>query len=1034
MAAPADTEPIAPLPPGATREERLDELLAGYLRAAREGRAPDRARLLAGHPDLAAELAEFFADQDRFAHLAAPLRAAVGPPAGPWGLGEGQGTLPEQIGGHRILGEIARGGMGVVLRARHAELGRLVALKVLLAGPYASADDVQRFRREAEAAAHLDHPHIVPIYEVGQHDGLPYFTMKLLRTSLAQRLRSGALGGPGATTTALGDESCPPGPPAPAPAAARPCDPKAAARLAAAVARAVHHAHQRGVLHRDLKPANILLDEHDQPHVSDFGLARRAGAPGLTETGALVGTPAYMAPEQAQAGGEVTVATDVYGLGAVLYECLTGQPPFKAASAVETLRLVLDRDPVRPRALRPGVPRDLETVCLKCLHKEPGKRYAGALELARDLERFLRGEAIVARPVGAAGRAVRWARRQPVVAGLAAALVAAVVAGFVLVLHQWGRAREAFARAEAQRDEAEAALARARAARAEADRAAHAADASFHQAHAAVNDFCLSLSEELARVPGLQPVRHRLLQSARRYYQGFVQERSADPTLRRELADTHARLARITAAVGERRQALAEYREALALYQELHRAAPADLEVRRKLVSTLLNIANFHNVRDALGASAEAQALCEEFLRERPDDLALESCLALLLANRGSCQISAGRFDEARASLEEAMSRQEDLLRRHPRNAAVIGELTNSLHNYGVLLERQRDHAGSLCCFLKAHALRQLLVRNFPTDPALKANLADLRHHGGLCLRDVGQPKAARAAFDSALAMRLALAADNPHVTRHQCDLAASLTHRAGLLHREGKKESALTYYAQARTILERVVQLDPAAPGLRKMLAETLFSASTTYGAMKKKGEEADALAQARRLQEGLVKAEPENVEHRFNLARTLNNLGINLWARKQAAAAREVLWQAVGLSRDLVARRPDAPGYRRLLNAHYGVLAEVAWRQGDAAESVRVVRLRQALWGDEPAEHYRAACELARAAALLGKGPEAPTGQRLAEQEKYVGLALAALRRAVRAGFRDARRLRGEPDLGLLRPRAEFRALLAGLAAAGE
>jgi WD40 repeat protein len=342
--------------------------------------------------------------------------AATEPGASPWPgpTGAGGPPVPDSIpaverlhlAGYDVLLELGRGGMGVVYLARQRKLQRVVALKMILAGGHAGGAELLRFLGEAAAVAQLQHPNLVPLFESGQQDGLPYFTLEYVPGgSLAQKLRGGPL---------------PPGD---------------AAGLVQQLARGMHYAHQRGIIHRDLKPANVLLAEDDTPKITDFGLAKWAAAgEGLTASGDVMGTPSYMAPEQADGKSkDVGPAADVYALGAILYECLTGRPPFQGPTSLETLHQVVRDEPVAPGRLQPRTPRDLDTICLKCLHKEPARRYADAGALAEDLRRFRAGEPILARPAGPLERAAKWARRRPAAAAVLAVsvLATAVVIGLL---------------------------------------------------------------------------------------------------------------------------------------------------------------------------------------------------------------------------------------------------------------------------------------------------------------------------------------------------------------------------------------------------------------------------------------------------------------------------------------------------------------------------------------------------------------------------------------------------------------------------
>ena len=422
----------------------LEIAIAEFLEAESSGAAPDRDEFLGRHPAIRASLQAFLLDHDRIRELAEPLRRtglsssdgpagnpgettldAADPAAAAAAADHAADSVPRlgSFGEYELLKELGRGGMGVVFKAIHARVGRIVALKMVVAGHLASAEELQRFQLEAQAAAGMSHPGIVPIFEVGEHQGLPYFSMGLVEgSSLADRIAEG------------------------------PMPPLAAVRLLRKIVDAVCYAHSHGVIHRDLKPANILLAcgerpaagedtnslESGQPQITDFGLAKRIGvASHLTATGQILGTPSYMPPEQASGKvHEVGEAADIYSLGAILYAMLCGRPPFVADNPVEVLLQVLESEPSRLAQFVPGVPRELEAICLKCLEKKPEDRYPSAAALAADLDRFLRHEPPEARSATPWQSVRRWVRRQPVLAWhLIGMLVVFVLIQFVFLAH-----------------------------------------------------------------------------------------------------------------------------------------------------------------------------------------------------------------------------------------------------------------------------------------------------------------------------------------------------------------------------------------------------------------------------------------------------------------------------------------------------------------------------------------------------------------------------------------------------------------------
>nr|MBC8290731.1 serine/threonine protein kinase [Planctomycetota bacterium] len=415
---------------GSEGHSQVDRLFAEYLGRIDGGEVIDREEFLTRHEEYAEELRDLIEADDIMVIIQQEAIASAQylPPTaarnGDETTFDGLPTPgPRFLGDYELIEEVARGGMGVVYKARQLSLGRIVAIKVIRGGDFAIDNDIQRFRNEAEAIANLHHPNIVAIHEVGEHEGQYYFSMNFVDGGcLSDLVRE------------------------------HPLPVNDAVAIVKQVAEAVQFAHQQGVLHRDIKPSNILIDTNGRIQLTDFGLAKRVESDSqLTMTGQILGTPSYMSPEQA-AGNRTLMgpSSDVYSLGAVLCELLTGRPPFAAATPIETIRQVFEEDSLSPRLLNSDVPRDLETICLKCLKKLPAERYFSAQELADELDRFLEGKPIQARPLGFVSRVWRWCRRKPLAAELIVATV--VLSIFVIVESVWAaRQREQLLVDEIQR-------------------------------------------------------------------------------------------------------------------------------------------------------------------------------------------------------------------------------------------------------------------------------------------------------------------------------------------------------------------------------------------------------------------------------------------------------------------------------------------------------------------------------------------------------------------------------------------------------
>ncbi|MDB5310268.1 MAG: pknB 4 [Gemmataceae bacterium] len=639
---------------------------------------------------------------------------------------------PPDPPGYRVLHRLGRGGMGEVYLALQSGTGRLVALKTPRLG--AALVELTRFRAEAELLARLQHPGIVPVYEVGAAAGRLFLAMEYCPGgSLADKLDG------------------------------TPLPPRPAANLTEALAQAVHAAHRAGVIHRDLKPGNVLLSPRADaptpapdaldldacvPKVSDFGLARWIDDDrGLTQTGAVLGTPAYMAPEQAFGEARrVGPAADVYALGVILYELLTGRPPFQGATALDTLDQLRTHDPVPPARLQPTIPRDLDTICLKCLHKEPARRYPSADALADDLRRFLDGRPVLARPVGPGERFVKWVRRNPRVAALAGLLVVAVAAGLVgMAVYQ--------RRLAAQRDRAVSHL---RVALRSVDGLLTgvaeedlAAEPRAEGKRRVLLEKALALCQELARIEGDDPtLREQVALAARRvgdiqrqlgsypearaaYHQArlqFLPLSAAAPErsdLLRHVADCHNFTGEVDRLTARPREAADEYRQARDLQQRVADAEPGNTEVRYELARSRYNLGLVYRDTGQLPSARteleEAAALLRGF---SADDIERRRHLARALLNLGAVLRLLGESGPAQSASAEAVALYEGLMKQVPGRPEFRHELAKAFINRANIRQKDHDPDATAKLLLRARELLARLADDFPQTPEFRGDLA----------------------------------------------------------------------------------------------------------------------------------------------------------------------------------------------------------------------------------------------------------------------------------------------------------------------
>jgi serine/threonine-protein kinase len=964
------------------------------------------------------------------------------------------------VPGYELLGVLGRGGMGVVYKARQKSLNRIVALKMVLAGAHAGERELKRFRAEAESVARLVHPNIVQIYEVGEQDGLPFFSFEYVDGGSLDKKLAGT----------------------PQPA-------REAAELAEKLARAVQYAHECGIIHRDLKPANILLqgpgarasmsavrtqgagvrseDPGDKTHemgpsgaapfslaadsqspipnpkslvpkITDFGLAKHLQndmgmtAPGgLTQSGAIVGTPSYMAPEQA-GGGAIPVgpAADVYALGAVLYELLTGRPPFQGENAMDIMLLVLSEEPVPPSRLRPRLPADLETICLKCLYKESRKRYGSAEALADDLRRFLDGKPIVARPVGRLERLWRWCVRNPVVAGLLAALFLVIVGGFLAVTSQWLRAESQRELAEENERRADANRKRAEDNLREANTQRKRAEEAFRQAKRAVDDYYTRVSEnKLLGVPGMEPLRKDLLEAALKYYQDFVDQNRTDAKIRAELATAYFRLATITELIGSKPRAQEAYRRATDMFEQVVRDEPGNHLCRRRLVVCLndfgLTLQENGQIDESRKMYSRSRLLGEKLLDDQPNDYSVHSALAKTYLNTAIVSDKEGRTQDAVEFYLKCQHIQENIVYRVPLNSEYKSDLSLTYMNLGsAYLEHGQPQQG-LDLYYKTLAIQKELVRQGPDAIYYRRLLGAVYHNIGMLYRLNNRFGDALTAYQESQKIRESLAGDHPSVHDYQNDLGETLnnigeielagrdtrTARATLrrsaeifqklaaenatnskfrnaealalnnlgvvLHQMGRSAEALDHHQRALAIRTELARANPGVIDFQSHLSDSYCNLANTQRGLGQTDEALRSYREGCAILERLVAKHPTTTKFRVNLGLAYTNTGYLEDARDRLHSALEAFERARAIRSELRATIPSVPRYAADFAQSQFYIAKVLAKQGS---------------NDKALAHYEEA---------LGIQDKLIHNSRLEGLSRPVGVASAAMGRGLLEGL---------------------------------
>jgi eukaryotic-like serine/threonine-protein kinase len=969
-----------------TLEDRVGRIADEFLTRLQRGESPTIDEYAAANPDIEAVLRDVL-PLVRAGHSTVPS----GPDPAP---------VPERLGEFRIVREIGRGGMGVVYEAVQEPLGRRVALKVLPAAVQLHGHYLDRFRREAQAAARLHHTNIVPIFGVGEASGIHFIAMQFIDGAGMDKAR-----------------------------AAQRVGFHEVARIGLQVADALAHAHAAGVLHRDIKPSNLLIDKSGAVWVTDFGLAKLADGEDLTGSGDFLGTLRYAAPERLSGAGDER--SDVYSLGATLYEFLTGRPVFDAATRDQLVRQVAQDEPPRPRRIDPAIPRDLETVVLKALAKAPGQRYASAGAMADDMRRFLDGRPVAARRASPVEQAWRWCRRRPAVASLLALLTTALLALLVVSLVGNARLSNALTRVGEERDRAEAnAIA--------AQQAKEAALTNLRRARQAVDRMLAQVGAlKLQGVPLVEKVRRELLEDALKYSEQFLNENPSDPELRWELAAAYLRVGNLRELLGDDKSAAEANRKGVELLTALRAEFPNAPDYEHDLAKHFNNLGQqlklAGRMRESEAAYREAISIHERLTAAFPSQIDYRLDLAKHHNNLGNVLQLSGRMRDAESEFRRASSVAEVLIAANGTDPRYRFELAYAQNGLGAALGAVGRLPEAETALQQAVALLRRLVEEFPNVPEHSRELVQASRMLGYLFEATGRADAAETAYREAIDVGERLASDYPNAADYRQGLARAWSGLASVHFQAARWSDAETAFSRALAICEKVVSEAPTSHVHRQELSNAHVNLSLVFQNTGRTEDAERANQKALAIKEKLAAELPAIPSYQSDFGAALNNHALLLRNRKQYPKARQLADRAIQQQKKALQIEPKNARYQDFLTKHFSTLASILLEMGELAAATQAVNDGLAVRPGNADDAVAAASMAVAAARRTAENTSISDGEHAAQTAASHDLAMKLLQEAARRGFRDAKYLQTDRELEPLRERADFQKLLADMAAGG-